>query len=141
MNDNTPSDPNDTSFTLNLHNIFSANHFLSLTRMLASDLINNPYGSVGNFIQTISDEELQLLIDITDDEQHPRLNEIMLISEMLATSEGLEPGTIDIFTDRINQFSILVVLESLKRKGLIKLHYNNMSFGDDCKDKIIAEKI
>jgi hypothetical protein len=34
-----------------------------------------------------------------------------------------------------------MVIESLKRKGLVKVYYENISFGDDMGEKIIVEKI
>lgn len=133
MNDNT-------QLQLQLSNISEHKEFLSITRMLAHDLMKNPYLIVGDFIQSISNEELDILVQICDDEQHPRLDEIMVIAEMLATGEGLEQANIDIITERVNQLNMFLILESLKRKELIRLNYQNMSFGEDCKDKIIAEK-
>lgn len=133
MDDNTP-------LQLNYDKIATYKEFLSVTRMLAVDMMKNPYITPADFIKSLSDEELQNLIEISDDEEHPRIDEVMLISEMLATGEGLEPANLDIATERVNQFCVFLVLESLFRKGLVKLKYENMSFGEDYKDKIIAEK-
>jgi hypothetical protein len=133
MDDNTP-------LQLNFDKIAVHKDFLSITRMLAIDMMKNPYITPSDFLKSLSNEELQTLMEISDDDEHERMDEIMLISEMLATGEGLEAATLEIATERVNQFCIFLVLESLSRKNLVKLHYENMSFGEDYKDKIIAEK-
>lgn len=133
MDDNTP-------LQLNFDKIAVHKDFLSITRMLAVDMMKNPYITPSDFLKSLSNEELQTLMEISDDDEHERMDEIMLIAEMLATGEGLEAATLNIATERVNQFCIFLVLESLSRKNLVKLHYENMSFGEDYKDKIIAEK-
>lgn len=133
MDDNTP-------LQLNYDKIAMHKEFLSITRMLAVDMMKNPYITPADFLKALSNEELQTLLEISDDEEHERMDEIMLISEMLAKGEGLESATLDSATERVNQFSVFLVLESLFRKGLVKLKYENMSFGEEYKDKIIAEK-
>lgn len=133
MDDNTP-------LQLNYDKIAKHKEFLSVTRMLAVDLMKNPYLTPADFLKSLSDEELQTLMEISDDDEHPRMDEIMLISEMLATAEGLAAATLEIATERVNQFCIFLVLESLSRKELVNVKYENMSFGEDYKDAIIAEK-
>jgi hypothetical protein len=133
MDDNKP-------LQLNFDKIAVHKDFLSITRMLAIDMMKNPYITPSDFLKSLSNEELQTLMEISDDDEHERMDEIMLISEMLATGEGLQAATLEIATERVNQFCIFLVLESLSRKNLVKLHYENMSFGEDYKDKIIAEK-
>ena len=36
---------------------------------------------------------------------------------------------------------IMVTMENLYRKGLIKLYHENMSFGEDSEKRVIVEKI
>lgn len=133
MDDNTP-------LQLNFDKIATHKEFLSVTRMLAIDIMKNPYLTPATFLKALSNEELQTLMEISDDDEHERMDEIMLISEMLATAEGLNPATLEIATERVNQFCIFLVLESLSRKELVNVKYENMSFGEDYKDAIIAEK-
>ena len=139
MDNNFEFDEN-TPFHVNFAQVLAQKDFMAVTRMLAADIMSNPYMSVGDFMCKLSDEELGTLMEITEYEEHERLDEVLLISEMLAAAEGLEGATVNTSHERINQFCIFLVLESMKRKGLVKLHYENMSFGDDFKDKIIAEK-
>ena len=65
----------------------------------------------------------------------------MLLAEMLATGEGLEHGNLDIMYERINQFLVFITCESLFRKGLVKIHHKNMSFGEDMADAIVVSKL
>jgi hypothetical protein len=134
MDDNTP-------FQLNFNKIATHKEFLSVTRMLAIDMMKNPYITPADFLKSLSDEELQTLMEISDNEDHERMEEVMLMSEMLAIGEGLESANLEVAVERTNQLCILFVLESLARKQLIKIKYENMSFGDDYKDAIIAEKL
>ena len=133
MDDNTP-------LQLNYDKIVKHKEFLSVTRMLAVDIMKNPYMTPADFLKALSNEELETLMEISDDDEHERMDEIMLISEMLATAEGLPAANLDVATQRVNQFCVFLVLESLSRKELVNVKYENMSFGDDYKDAIIAEK-
>jgi predicted house-cleaning noncanonical NTP pyrophosphatase (MazG superfamily) len=133
MDDNTP-------LQLNYDKIVKHKEFLSITRMLAVDLMKNPYMTPADFLKSLSNEELETLMEISDDDEHERIDEIMLISEMLATAEGLPAANLDVATERVNQFCVFLVLESLSRKELVNVKYENMSFGEDYKDAIIAEK-
>jgi predicted house-cleaning noncanonical NTP pyrophosphatase (MazG superfamily) len=133
MDDNTP-------LQLNYDKIVKHKQFLSVTRMLAVDIMKNPYMTPADFLKALSNEELETLMEISDDDEHERMDEIMLISEMLATAEGLPAANLDVATERVNQFCVFLVLESLSRKELVNVKYENMSFGEDYKDAIIAEK-
>ena len=133
MNDNT-------LLQLNYDKIVKHKEFLSVTRMLAVDMMKNPYMTPADFLKALSDEELQTLMEISDDDEHERMDEIMLISEMLATAEGLPAANLDVATERVNQFCVFLVLESLSRRELVNVKYENMSFGEHYKDAIIAEK-
>lgn len=127
-------------FSVNFAKVVEQKDFLEVTRLLASNMMSVPYITIGDFLQSISDDSLEKLIEISDDPDQERFEELVLISEMLATGEGLESANMELSTERTNQLCVFLVLESLKRKNLVKLHYHNMSFGEDFKDKIIAEK-
>ena len=79
--------------------------------------------------------------EISADEDHPNFEEMILISEMLAAAEGTNMGGTPEVHQRLNLFITWLVFESLKRKGLVKIYYENISFGEDMGDKIIVEKI
>jgi hypothetical protein len=130
------------TFNVNYEKIINENSLLSITRFLAITLSKNPYLSVGDYMKNMSGGDLKILMNIIDEgEDHPNFSDLMLIAEMLAVGEGLENGTLEIIHHRTNQLLILLSCESLYRKGLIKIHHENMSFGEDMTDAIIAEKL
>lgn len=121
--------------------------FLPVTRLLAIDIIKNPYLAVGDFMKEISDQDIELLLDIADDEDNCRFQELVLIPEMLAAAEGIpseyadEKEIITTARARVAIFITYLTIESLARKGLIIIHRENMSFGDDAGDRVVAEKL
>jgi hypothetical protein len=100
------------------------------------------YIVVGDFLKNMSDADLQALTDNMEDDARNQYQDLILVSEMLATGEGCEPSQNDgQFEDRAQQFVTLLILESLHRKGMVKLYHENISFNEDMGDKIIVEKI
>jgi hypothetical protein len=117
---------------------------LAVTRLLASDLMVKNYLSVGDFLKNITDTDLKTLIDgsVIDDDNHELLDDIMLIALMLSNAESSEEvKSLDDFQRIISQFISFLAMESLYRKGLIKLYRENMSFSKDMGDKMVAERI
>ena len=132
----------DQTFYVNYDKIASEKTLLSVTRLLAVEMTKNPYIVVGDFLKQLSNGDLDTLLEIIDvGEDHQNFSDLMLISEMLATGEGLERGTVDVMHQRINQFLVFVSCEALDRKGLVKVHHKNMSFGEDMANAIVVEKI
>ena len=121
--------------------------FLPVTRLLAIDIIKNPYLVVGDFMKDISDQDIELLLDIADDEDNCHFQELLLIPEMLAAAEGIpneyvdEKEMIATTKSRVAIFITYLTIESLARKDLIIIHRENMSFGDDAGDRVVAEKL
>ena len=129
-------------FTLVYENIIKAKDLMPITRALALDLSNAGYISVGDFLRDMNDNDLVNLLDISENEERDEYSQILLISEMLATGEGLSPSdNSEEFANRMSQLIMLLAVESLHRKGLVKVYRENMSFGADMADKVIVEKI
>lgn len=133
-------DKDDVSgYTVNYAEVLKANDVLSVTKLLATQLMQKPYMTVGDFLKSIPDGDLVTLID---EEGDKRLSDHLLISEMLATAEGLDSSKdLEEFRGRSAQLLGFLIIESLKRKGLVKAYYENMSFDESLGDKIIVEKI
>lgn len=135
------------SFELNYDKIIQSTEFLAVTRLLAAQLKETPYRKVGDFFKNLSDSDLELLTEICEeyhdnkDEDTAHFEEMLLIAEMLAAAEGVNDRTLDDVMGRTTQMMVFVTLETLSRKKLIKLHHDNMSFGEDAGSKIVAEKI
>ena len=128
-------------FSINYEKVLHQETFLPVTRLLAADLMKNQYMPIGDFIKSLNDNSLDQLNEISADEDHPNFEEMILISEMLAAAEGTNIGGTPEVHQRLNLFITWMAIESLKRKGLVKVYYENISFGDDMGEKIIVEKI
>ena len=131
----------DGEFNINYEKVLYEERFLPVTRLLAANLMKNQYMPIGDFIKSLNDNSLEQLNEISADEDHPNFEEMILISEMLAAAEGTNMGGTPEVHQRLNLFITWLVFESLKRKGLVKIYYENISFGEDMGDKIIVEKI
>lgn len=137
--------PEDISkYHVELPKIVSEKSMMPMTRLLAADMMDNPYKTIGDFFKEMSDADLQSMIEIVESNgDDPRTSEMLLISQMLYTAEGL--GThfddLDGITKRINALGMFAIITSLDRKGLVKVHYENMSFGDEMGNKVVVERI
>ena len=114
--------------------------FLGVTRLLALDLIDNPYLSVGTFVQGISESDLYEFMSLIESNEEKAMENLMIITEMLAQAEGLQSESLDQLTYRCNVMTGYITIESLKRKGLVKVYYEHMSFGEEFAKKIIVER-
>lgn len=132
----------DQTYTLNYSKIASEKGLLSMTRLLASDLSTNPYLTIGDFLKNLSDGDVEQLVKIIDvGEEHKNFEDLLLISGMLSAAEGNAAETLEDYHKYMSMMMTFVVCESLFRKGLIKLHRENMSFGEDMLNKLVAEKL
>lgn len=139
-----------TNFSISYENIISSSNHLAVTRLLAQRIVVNPYYTIGEFLKSLSDSDLDLLQEIAesavevDDGSEPddRIGDLILIGQMLAEGEGTAYGmNLDDVVARSNQLATFFALESLFRKGMIKLYRENISFGIDAGHKIVAERI
>lgn len=129
-------------YTIDLKKITEQHDFLAVTKLLAQSLMIEPYMMPGKWFKQLSDHDLQLLNGVIEEDQDgPHFQELLLICEMLSQAEGVDERNIAAATERMNMLIILLTCESLARKGLVKVNYNNMSFGADMKDKVVVEKI
>lgn len=134
--DNEPID----NFTINYDKIINDRKLHASTRLLAVDLQSNPYKLVGDFMRELPDDDLASLLAIADDEESDRFSEILLLSEMLARAEGLETPDFDTMTDRLNLMVGFLAVEAIDRQGIAIAIRENMSFGDEVKQKVIVKK-
>ena len=145
-----------TDYTVNYQNVADNKDFSSVTRLLATQLMRNPYLSIGDFFKNLSDSDLQTLSGMADalynhfggeetsadKKAHNIMSECVMLTMLLSGAEGLDSiPTAEVIQQRLSQFIMFVSCESLHRKGLVKLHHNNISFGDDSADKIVVERL
>ena len=106
--------------------------------------MRNPYTSLGKFFKKLSDENLQALMEINDEgdsEFNEGMEDVVLMTEMLSRAEGVPSQSIEDITENVNYFGACVTCVSLARKGLVRVYYDNMSFGTDQGEKILVEKL
>ena len=128
----------------NMEKIIDAEGLLPVTKSVAKMLMRNPYTSLGKFFKKLSDENLEVLMEIVeegDSEFNVGIEDIVLMTEMLSRAEGVPSGSIEEITENVNYFGMCVTCVSLARKGLVRVYYDNMSFGKDQGDKVIVERI
>lgn len=125
------------SYFINLDKIQEYPNILAVTKLLALKIQKNPYMRIGNFLLNLSDQDLQILLEI--EETDPLMEDLLMMSFLLARAEGVENGSTELITNHLNMFKGFIVMESLFRKGLINLYHENLSFGEEDGDKLIAE--
>ena len=124
--------------------IIESNKILPVTKSVAKMLMRNPYTSLGKFFKKLSDENLQALSEIIeegDSEFNEGMEDIVLMTEMLSRAEGVPSQCIEDITENVNYFGACITCVSLARKGLVRVYYDNMSFGKDHGDKVLVERI
>ena len=125
---------------INYENILNAKDLLPMVRLLAADLMANPYMTLGAYFQTAKDTDLELIMEASEDEEDERLSDVLLMAEMLAKAEGVETEDIDDVHNHLNAFITLAAVTSLDRKNLVDANYDVMSFGEEFAQHIIAKR-
>lgn len=130
------------SFKVQYNRIISDDAFLSSTRLLAMDIKTRGYILVSEYLQNLPDIDLKTLIHVSERPDDNDFGELLLIAEMLATAEGLD-SSIDEETiyNRTKMLVAFLAVESLFRKGIIRIFRENMSFGEEYMDRKVAERI
>ena len=129
-------------YTIQYQKIISDKKLLPSTRLLATEILDKGYMRVGDYLKELVDNDLNYFLRVAEDTECEEFAEVALLSEMLATSEGLDPSSsLDDFIKRTTAMIGFFACEGLFRKGIVKLHRENMSFGSDMGDKLLVEKI
>jgi len=127
-----------------MEKIIQAEGLLPITKSVAKLLLKNQYLSLGKFFKRISDDHLQELMEIIDDadnEFNDGMEDIVLMTEMLSRAEGVPSESIEDITENVNYFGACVTCVSLERKGLVRVFYENMSFGKELGEQTLVEKL
>lgn len=130
-------------YHVNLEQIAATQDLPATIRLLAFDLMKAPYLSLGDFFKGLSDRGLEELIEMVNEieENEDALQNVMLLTMMLMTAEGLIVSSDDQLHDALNGMVMITCGVSLARKGLVRVFYDNLSFGEDMQSKKIMEKL
>lgn len=125
-----------SELSINLEKVVVNNTFLPSTRLLAARLRINPYLTIGEYFKDLSDEDVFKLTDMIDRDD---LVEIVALSEMLALAEGNKSENLENCRQYASIFVMLVICESLHRKGLVDVYRENMTFDEQYGSKIVVK--
>ena len=134
-------DGHEDEYELNYKEIAVTQSLSDVVRTLAIDLQAQPYMSPGEWFQRLSDRSLEQVIDIVNDDTEEGLSEQLLLAMMLARAEGIVATVAEDIGHHVGILRMLAAGASLARKGMVKMYYENMSFGEDMQDKTLMEKI
>lgn len=138
-------DTGENQFTILFDKVTQDKKLRATTRLLAVDISKNGYINIGEFFENMPESDLQEYLNMAEDLDTDEAAEVLLLSEMLAIGEGLDNGLngdkLEIIQERMSQLIMYLTCEQLARKGLVKLYRENMSFGDDMKDKTLVEPL
>lgn len=126
------------TYHINLMEVFKSKKWTQATKLLAAKLMDNPYYSIGMFLQTLTNSELEYFQEISEKQN---CDELVLLTLMLLHAEGTEVKDEMDFEQHFSSFKMFLAGTSLDRKGIIKVNYENFSFNSDAGDKIIFEKL
>ena len=129
-------------FYVQLPDVVAKTHYSTSTRLLAANLMENPYLTVGMYLTKLSQAELDHLCELSEvDDTDPKLQELIVITLMLLQAEGTIVTSEDDVIDHLSTLKLMIAGVSLGRKGYIKVNYENLSFNDDVGDLIVFEKL
>lgn len=121
--------PMEGAMSINFDKVLDAPDFSALTKAAIRKLKKQQYFSIAEFVQWIATPDLEDLVwrfeRMIDDEDV--LQDILILSECLASGEGFSITDSDEAHKNLNYFMTVVTCESLKRRGLVEMFYNKIS--------------
>lgn len=136
------SDSEDT-YAVNIKAVSEDKKMLPMVRKLAKRIMKDSYCTVGDFLLSLKDREVADIQALSEDMNDlDSTGHVILLAELLALGEGLPRATQEEIGARADLFVMLVAVDSLHRKGLVKAHHANMTLEIDIEnDRPIVEKI
>ena len=132
------------NYEINIERVIEDKKTHSVIRLLAVDIKKNPYITIGDWLQSLSDNDVQsLLMDIAEAEEDnfDAMQSLILGALMLSRSEQVFFESDEELAKAAEMLKIFIVITSLDRKKMARAIYKNMSFGEDMSKLNIAEKI
>ena len=131
-------------YEINLNRVGEDKKTHSVIRLLAVDLQKNPYTSVGDWLQSLSDYDLQSLVEDvceSDETDEMAMQSLILGTLMLSRAESVFIENEEQLAKAAEMLRIFIVVASLQRKNMAQALYQNMSFGEDAAKLPIAAKL
>ena len=132
-------------YSLNLSEIAMASHVSPTIRLLAMDLQKNPYARIGDWFRALPETSMNELLELADlvaAGVEESMEQIMLLTCMLASAEGTDDlSDLEKIRTQLGMMVNIIAIVGLDRKGLVRVHYDNLTLGDDMGSAIIVERI
>lgn len=130
-------------FGMNLDLISRQENLTAATRLLAITLEKQPYMSVGDWFKSLSDYQFAELNNLLEEPTQEGDEELLLLTLMLSKAEAsdVEYEASEAMARQFDLLKVLITCVSLEKKGLVKIHYENMTLGEDMGDRIVVERI
>ena len=135
-------------YVINMNEILNNTDTYASIKQLFRMIKENTYVTPEQYFQTQSSVDLEVLQDLvetmndpdaTDDQQFAAQEQLMLMTIGFLVGEGVEISE-DTVTEGIRLTILMVTLENLARKGLVKVHRQNWCMTGD-PDKAWVERI
>lgn len=130
-------------FAIDLNKAANSPEMSAIVRMTARQILDNQTGyfKPGSWLKSVSTCDLYMLIGamemMTDSEDDPLTEQAIALAVILSAGEGVEM-VMDMLP-RVGYLVQLLIMESLARKGLIDIMYDNVSFDDSARELQIAK--
>lgn len=131
-------------YEINIERVIENASTHSIIRLLAVDVKKNPYLTIGDWLQSLSDKDCQSLIDDlveAEEEDNFAMESLILGALILSRAEQVFIETDEQMSKAIGMLRMFIVISSLHRKKMAKAIYKNMSFGEDAAQLSVAEKL
>jgi hypothetical protein len=132
-------------YSLNLSEIAMASHVSPTIRLLAMDLQKNPYARIGDWLRALPETSMSELLELADAVSRgdtDSMEQMMLLTCMLAAAEGTDDlNDLEKIRTQLGMMVNIIAITGLDRKGLVRVHYDNLSLGDDMSSAIIVERL
>ena len=133
-----------TEYAINFDKVLADPGFSTITKMTLVMIQGQPYMTLGEYFQRLSNRDLETLLEIgedaiqadeDDDVNAQAVRDLIVMSEALAIAEGAPAQSEAEAHLNLNYFMMLANCVSLERKGLVDIKYDKLSFGTDMKSE------
>lgn len=138
------------TFTLNIANCIQDKSLPAVLRLLLTELRDNGYVNTGQFFQTISVPDLDMLSvladytqedeEITEEESTMGFEHLALLGMALCVGEGIEMSA-QSAADVLKLTITFIAIEGLHRKGLVEAMHENWSMDVGSNVPIVSKKV
>lgn len=139
------------SYNVSYENVVNRTDSHPVTTKLAKKIVKDTYINVGNFIKSLSTEDLNSLLKIGEkiikggvltSKDNDDVKDFLLIAVMLKDGEGVEkPLDLESSGWFISRLYAFLGAEAGSRLNLVKVNYDNMTFDTENDDKPLFFRI